>query len=477
MKNIKPLGLLGAIPHLIVLFIHTNIATYTRFIADDFCSVYLGERLGMLRYIWFWYITWGGRYTAIAADMPLVWLGARGIGVVPILAVCFWVLSLSILFYLVQHSETKNRIWTAVAAAIIFVSVLLAVTPLVNQSLYWYSGFRTHTLPVIGLTAYFAFAIWVMKTERRISIPVLGLSFIYTFLNGGFSETLTLLQFIVLTGWTGWLLVRHNLDIRRMDVLFLLVGILGTIVALVVLIAAPGNANRQSYYSPPGDIFTLLQIASSGYWKFLATIFVTPKKILGFAGLLLAFAWLGGRAQRSAAVHWWHAPTLLGAGLVLAFLCFPPAVWGTGEPPPERAQIIPSFFLLFLGILSAYCIGNQANWLRTESFRRFGLVAAVLVLSAAAYFDARQLLFERPVYVGYASYWDGEVKKILAAREVGEESIVIHSERNWAMVNDPNDNPDYWVNYCMSKYYEIGITSNNTGMQAGPWDSLGENIP
>ena len=59
---------------LLVLSLHASLILLTRFIADDYCSAYLGQRLGLLRYIWFWYLNWGGRYAAIGADMALAWV-------------------------------------------------------------------------------------------------------------------------------------------------------------------------------------------------------------------------------------------------------------------------------------------------------------------------------------------------------------------------------------------------------------------
>lgn len=60
------------LPTSIALSLYGYIGMFNRLLGDSLCSFYYAKRLGLFRSIWYWRITWSGRYSAYAFD----WLTA-----------------------------------------------------------------------------------------------------------------------------------------------------------------------------------------------------------------------------------------------------------------------------------------------------------------------------------------------------------------------------------------------------------------
>ncbi len=463
------------IPSTLILCVHAYNAAYTRFISDDYCSAYLAERLGLLRYIWYWYINWGGRYSAIASDSILVWTGTGKVGLAIItLGLLLWGGALAALIFGLQpkSSQLKSKLWDSLCAGVILLFVLLLLTPNVPQSLYWWNGFRTHSLPLIGFTIYLAIYLWISSRgpNKSITLAAISLGFLLAVVNAGFSETFALAQVIFLGFLIAWLFLTKKLDVRRPGFAYLAAGLAGALLAIIIIVIAPGNKLRQSYYTPGPGIITILQISFSGYFALLRSIFTTPEKIIALAGAFIGSIWLGKQTQPEQAPQNWEAPVILMAGFLFVFVCFPPAAFGTNDIPPERAQIIPVFFLILSFVGAGLLLGNR--WAgqpsapaRVWQAGSWLLIMAAILLMVAAGINAKSLLDTNAKYVKYAHAWDQNEQKIFDALSAGQSTVVIHSVRNWAGLNDPGDNPKFYVNYCMSKYYNINILADNTGMQ------------
>ncbi len=433
------------------------------------------KKLGFLRDIWYWYTTSQGRYSEFATDSVLVWTGTRGIGIIPASAIAIWALALIALIFGIQPKSRafKSRLVDAICLGCVLLFVMLLLAPNIQQSLYWWSGLATHTLPVIVFTIYIAFYQWVRVQRQDLRIVVITslAGFCIAILNGGFSETFTAAQIALLIFWLAWLFLRKELDFRHPGPAYLASGLAGALVALTIAIISPGNAARQSYFPSNSGILAILQISFSGYFALLRDIFITPEKIIGLLGALVASIWFGKQIQPERNIKNWEPAAVFVTGfIILTYACFTPAAYGMSDAPPPRAQIIPILFLTF-GALSAGFLWGQKLWsvsqLSAGTVRdNFGLLAiAVVLLMTAAGINGKHLYDSSAVYIKYARAWDQNEQKIYDAINTGQETVIIHSVRNWAGLNDPGDNPKFYVNYCMSKYYNINILADNTGMQ------------
>jgi hypothetical protein len=315
-------------------------------------------------------------------------------------------------------------------------------------------------------TLYAASSFYFMNSPSA-RIPILVwmlISFSLAFLTGGFSETFTPAFLVLLAGVTVLSLFLTKFNLKERSTLFLLAGFFGAFIALFVMVFAPGNSVRQAYFPAPPDLLTVLRVTFTSYFAFLWSILSSPYILSGLLGTGISAVWLGMRMNRIAAVQapagWW-APLLLLVGLILAFGCFPPAVYGTSEPPPTRTLIIPAFLLTICFLASNFTLGE---WLSGRVSQVMIPSAALLLIAWAlilfsCYEPFQKLSSMRADHAAFAQQWDQVDRKIRDARSSGLEQVSIPSLTNWADAPYPTDNPKYWPNICYSKFYDINITA------------------
>lgn len=449
-------------PTAIVLALYGYLGSFTRMLADDFCSAYYASRLGLLRSIWYWYLNWSGRYTAFGVDWLMEKMGTPALPLIPPLSLLVWVIFTTIAVYLsLRHVLPQgNMSWVSLTLGTLFPFVVLSLSPNVPQSLYWWNGMRSYTLPLILLTIYavlFQFGVERLKSGRGMIAGSL-LSFLFMFANGGLGETYVVFQLALMISLLTLEWVVHR-DRNSSRFLFLLAGLFGSAVAMIAVISAPGNAIRQTFFPPHPDIVTLFRISLQGYLDFLLQIVLAPEKLAGLLGVLLVTFWLGSRSERRLAGRDWIVPFVLLGAIALSFACFIPGVYATSEPPPTRTFTIPVFILTSCILSAGFLVGQKSvdqSWF-IAPVRDSMFAIAVLLIAYSALTNAQQLYNGRGVYIAFAQKWDETHALILRAKTDHLESIHIPAMDNWAGVEYPTDNERYWPNICYSLYYDIQV--------------------
>lgn len=115
------------------LVTHIYLGSYSRFIADDFCSSAVARSQGILRGSLYWYINWNGRFSANFLDSLFGYLGPAATPYATGLVVTVWFIVLAIA--VVQITEAGLLESCIIAAIVLFAA--LHVIPFVGQSLYW----------------------------------------------------------------------------------------------------------------------------------------------------------------------------------------------------------------------------------------------------------------------------------------------------------------------------------------------------
>jgi hypothetical protein len=235
--------------------IYSAIGIFSRFMADDFCSINDARRFKMLRYIWHWYNTWGGRYSAVSADELVVYIGPGGVRFVPLVVLFLWVLAATLIWYLVFQKNNLKGVTVALSASmgIIMVFALISSSPNIQTILYWWNGMRTYTIPVIFNTFHLAYIYWAAgRFNVRKHVFWAGLfSFSLALFNGGFNETFTLVQLIFFGVLTGICLITKKYRIADMPFDIIFPALLGAALAMMIMAASPGAARRQTFFPPP----------------------------------------------------------------------------------------------------------------------------------------------------------------------------------------------------------------------------------
>ncbi|MGE5375071.1 MAG: DUF6056 family protein [Bacteroidota bacterium] len=439
--------------------LYAYLGSFTRMLADDFCSIYFADRLGLFRSVWYWYRNWSGRYTAFAAD----WLVLKAIlgpyrlhYIIPV-TILFWLIFVTFAIHLSLEKKHPSAYLHAAALGSVFLFLVLVLTPDIPQSLYWWNGMRSYALPLVLFSLY----LLLFQAYKRFNIPpVLAdvLGFLLFFVSGGLGETMAVAQAAFLICIIAFYLLK--LPARPGSDLTVLYGSLaGALCSLIVVILSPGNRTRQALLPPPPGLLTLVSVSLQAYGNFIGGFLREPARIAGLLGALLAALWAGGQYRDLISSKPWLIPASILAGILISFACFPPGVYGYSEPPPARIDIIPIFFLvagLLCGafLLGAWLAGRYAHpWLVSSPF----LFLSILVLGFSALTTVSNLYRERTVYVDFARKWDQVDARIRQAKAQDLASVSIPAMDNWAGLERPNENKKYWPTLCYSDHYGIQV--------------------
>lgn len=454
---------------LAALSMYGYLGSYTRLMADDFCSVSYAEKFGLLRSIWYWRLNWSGRYSAFVVDWLLTkFFGAYSLYLVPPILLATWLILIVAAIYILLRSEDKKNSNLRISASLasIFLFVVLTLSPDIPQSFYWWNGMRSYTLPLIVITLYvILFQLWASQLDTKSKLIFSGVaSFFLLFASAGLSETFAVLQFFFLIFLIGQKYLASSATKLDAKIVLLLAGLIGTIFSLIVIVSAPGNAIRRLQLPPAPNLINLTIISVHGYIKFISDIFSSPEKTLSVFGLILTGIWMGGQYKDRLTIESWRVSAYSIGGILLSFICFPPSVFGYSEFPPPRTLIIPVYILVACILYSCFLVGSQ--YLGKDSMPALGrqilATMAILLIGFSAIAQTQSLYRERAIYVAYAENWDKVDAQILGAKANGESSVTVSTTENWAKLNTLNDNSKFWVNVCYSQYYGIPVFGSDS---------------
>jgi hypothetical protein len=280
------------------------------------------------------------------------------------------------------------------------------------------------------------------------------LSFLWALAAGGFSETYASFQVAALLFLLLVMMVLEKFKFSNTS-LFLASGILGAVNALIIVILAPGNSERQGFFPPPPGIAELLTISVNSYLLYMTSLINSADQGLAILGLFFLAIIIGSQLQREM-----DSRLLLVIPVILlgfTFICFPPAVYGTSEAPPDRTLILPTYFLvigiLAWGIVCGSLLKKNQNFIVSKLLP--GLMISTFIISSSI--NTLNLYQSRSEFIEYATIWDETDATILKSKQNGATRVLISATPNWASLNIPNDNPRFWVNLCMSSYYDVQI--------------------
>jgi hypothetical protein len=429
-------------------------------LADDFCSLYFAERLGLVRSIWYWYLNWSGRYTAFAMDWLVLKfaLGPYKLHYVVPVTILLWLILVTAVLYLYFREKDMHTFLHSFAVAGMFLLIVLILSPSIPQSLFWWNGMRSYTLPLVVLTFYvLMFQIRNQNPKMNLAI-VCSLGFILFFMSGGMSETFAVAQTAFLLFLIG-LKVLNWSNIPRTEWTILVFGLAGSICSTIVVILAPGNAIRQALLPPPPDLMKLLSISTQAYATFIYEFFVAPEKIIGLTAAIVSTLWIGGHYKDYAPANTRLIPVHILGSIAVSFACFPPGVYGYSEPPPARAMIVPVFFLTGFILYASFITGcwfasrYGSQWTSNNAL----ILLPVLLIGFSSTAATRTLFKERQVYINFAEKWDQVDSQIMQAKAQNLEFVNIPAMSNWAGLDRPNDNRNHSPTLCYSLYYDIQI--------------------
>ncbi len=450
----------------IAVFLHGYLGHFSRYIADDFCTAYYAHRLGALRATWFWYLNWSGRYSASILDSITGLLGPSAVSAVVPLTIIVWLTVLTA-FFLSFLYQLKNRFLVSFALSITSLFTLFLLAPDIRQSLYWGQGMRSVIPPLIMGTTQIIFLNHIRSREwTKLELGLWGLfSFFWALAAGGFSETYGSFQVAALIFSLLVILVLEKFKLSNTS-LFLASGLLGAASALIIIVLAPGNSKRQVFFPPPPGITGILAISLKSYLIYMIRLVNSSDKILAILCLFSLAAIIGSQLQHRIDSHQLFViPSLI---LVFTFICFLPAAYGTSDTPPDRTLILPTYFFLMgilaFGIVYGNLLGKEQSFVVSKLLP--SLVIITIIISASI--NSISLYQSRFEFIEYAKIWDETDANILKSKQNGATQVSIPIIPNWASLNTPNDNPKFWMNLCMSSYYDLQILAITNPPSSNP---------
>jgi hypothetical protein len=390
-------------------------------------------------------------------------LGLFGVRIMTLLVIAFWSLGLLSIFLNIQaltpYSFSRLQLGL-ITAIVVYYSIYL--TPHLYQSMYWRSGLLPYTAMIV--LSVWTFALITSQAPHS-TLPVwkLVMTPIVTFLAGGFSEaggaTLTALLtvYIMFCFWfrkKTW--AKNSLSIA-------FIAWIASILAIVVLVAAPTNAYRMGLYGKTTGLLEFLGrllYFTSGFVRFSFLDMPLPHLVVLVTLLLLGYLFHQTNDKNI------EAGQLFFLVLFIAFLTFlfvaatyAPSAYIEKAPPAPRTRVI-SRFILTLGIgtiafLIGYYTKQLVQWRQLEG-------AAIFLLLVTYAYGARSILISAEkisLYSDRAAQWDERDALIRQSQAEGVMDVNVRGIDGLPVggIRDFKENKGvgFWINQCAARYYGV----------------------
>jgi hypothetical protein len=458
--------ILGLVLFLAGLGLFAYLGFFNRYWADDWCYNADLKQLG------FWgamkgytYITTyaSNRFSLTLFSGLFYALGLLGVEIMTLLVIGIWSLGVFFILLNVQRltayrfSPLQLGLFTAV---VIYYSIYL--TPHLYQSIYWRSGLLPYTAMIVLGVWTFAL-ITSQASQPTFSVWRIVATATVTFLAGGFSEAGGATLTAILAVDVALCLWFRQKEWARNSLPIAVVALVSSILAIVVLIAAPTNAYRLGLYGRPSDLLQFAGRLLYFTFGFIRSSFLDMP--LPHLAILATLFLLGLLFHHTNDQHI-EARQLTLLLLLVAFLTFlfvaatyAPSAYIEKSPPAPRTRVISRFILTFgIGTI-AFLIGH---YLRQLSDWRWLEGAAIFLLLATYAYAARSILISAqkiPLYSERALMWDERDALIKQSKADGIMDVNVRGIDGLPVggIRDFKEKKGvgFWINQCAARYYGV----------------------
>ncbi|HET8782086.1 MAG TPA: DUF6056 family protein, partial [Pyrinomonadaceae bacterium] len=440
----------------IPLATHIYLGSYSRLVADDFCSGAVANSHGIVGGAIYWYMNWTGRFAANFLDTLLAPIYPRTIPYQTAVAVIIWFATLAFTVYqILRDDEREVRVLLSCLMALMVLFTLFEVLPSIGQTLYW-AQVRSGVPSLILGTAYVALIVRRRSASTHNKRWLLAAALL-TFIAAGFAETYSAVQALALViALAIWLISnRYTAQEKRNSVLPLVAGLVGSVAGALLVVFAPGNYYRRFPFPPHPNPLDVLAISLRGLRDFFYLVVFSPTRAPVWVGLILCGFIFGlgifRRHEGSVPESKHLVPALLWlppVTFVLLLACWVPMAWGTSLPLANRTFIIPAYLLVCLVVCWAYLAGRLCR----RSYHSFAphlrMVATALpiltfvVFGLLAVSRSWQLLHQlRPSLAAYARESVARDQLIQSAKSQGLHYVVVPRLTHWTGLDEIEPDP------------------------------------
>ena len=450
---------------------YAYLGSYSRYMADDYSVAKIVEANGLLGAQTHWYRGWTGRFSfAFVADLFAL-LGPATARFNPALLLTLWFAATVWAIAEVRSLSGKFSCVRILLFAAFIIFATLETAPNLSQSLYWQNSSLTHVTPFIPLALFVAVIIrGARKTKSRFSRRLyLVCAGVLTLVAGGFSDAFAVLQPLDLIFSIVTVQVAANADVRSRLRPFLFAGLIGSILALIIVAGAPGNSNRMAFFPRQLSAWGIL-ISSVFYSIRFAGKLVLTHPIIALASLTLPFLMrlrdfgendrpLWDRRQCISLLLITPASVFL-----LIVCCMGLGFYALSVMPPERALILLCLILV-CGMLvwsraaSEYLLGR---FVTVSPKIRLASIVALLLLVLFSQFSFFSIVGTRAKARGFAADWDRQDQELKTAKQNGVTDLAVQQIGDFQsrIGRGPSDlhlrtDSSFWINRTVAKYYGL----------------------
>jgi hypothetical protein len=443
----------------IALSMYISRGLFSRYWADDYCFGTIFHEHGLFDGMRFFYQNVSNRFAAFFLVGLNELFGEAAIHFLPELMIMITVLIYMRVFQLLLQLIKFPQPWyIPLFLSQLMTYFMLWLAPNLFQSIFWRSGMVSYYAPIpwLGLSAILLFSGLLKGNTWLRSI---GLA-VAAFFSAGLSETFAALE----TGIWSVLMLGGLLFMTKKGRKPLLQGVLpallGSLLAMAVMIISPGNSMRlatlEQASNPWQVIFLSLKYAASFSYHTLFGLPV-PVLILFTTALILGYH-LSGRAQLSLRNSDWRkifAGSLLVGYLLLVCVAAPTA-YGMLAYPEERAWMLGRFVTVFTLIVAGFSVGVLSHaWMDRIVDTCWMSIIILLLLSVYPLKGAWTEWQQLPQWQAVAQAWDERNTSIHVQAKAGEKSLTVQAFDSIGTVAELTDDPNYWVNVCAATYYGV----------------------
>ncbi len=431
------------------------LACYVHPFADDLAYAFAGMHSDLLDRLVREYHFWNGRYFSnvlvLRGPMVLGWeAGLPLYRLIPVLLLLatWWAAS-----YLIRTiADGRLSRSDAALGGLFFLLVFLNAMPDLSEGIYWYTGAVTYQLPnilMLLLAAAWCLHIrsgWRSPTRRYVWMALL------TVVIAGCNEQ----HMALLVLAHAVLFAVHWRMTGKPEALTMTVFIL-SLMCLVVVAVAPGNAVRGAHFPARHDLLPTLGYAVLQAGRFIGTWLFTTML------LPASFFFLVWFRHSSLDPTWCRMDRWVALAIPFAvvFVSMLLPYWSTGILGQYRTVNAALFFFIPAWLLALAVWEVQvfrARWPLTVpggSLVNFGLTVAVLlfVFGNDRYVTADLLSGRMERYD--AAVMD-RVGLIRTAVTTGVREVLLppfHEEPRCLKIVQPGTDPDNWINHSMAQYF------------------------
>lgn len=453
------------------LIAYGHVGSYSRYMADDFSALRPVQNLGLLGAQISSYRGWTGRFAFSFVNSIVALLGPTTPRLLPGLLLTLWFAGTAWATYEILLLSDKISWPRVVLFAGFVIFATLETAPNISQSLYWQTGALTYVAPLIPLSLYVAVITRNVRQKHKHRFFLLC-GGILTCVAGAFSDVYVVLQSAGLLLSIIVVELVAEADFKSSIRPFLIAGLVGALLALAIVAAAPGNSIRQAHFTRRLGGWEMLTVTLYDSLRFVAKLVLTHPIIFLAAVSLPSLVKLRNLNYSNEPVWGRRLILLIPVVVFVLIVCgAATSVYAISMTLPDRSRILLSVTLICGIMVWSWAVGEYlVAKLPERSYKSISLAAtiALVLLIVPPLISLGSILSIRDGARSFAADWDRQDSELRAAKQNGVNDVVVPQIGDFQsrIGKGPSDlhlrtDAGFWINRTIAMYYGLSSVRAN----------------